>query len=494
MAVALTLFLLLLFCISSPTARAAEDEQEYMVVAMSSLHPQDACSGHRVSPLQNATGMNWMPLHFPHGPCSSPSAVAAQTAGHAAPSSSLVDDLLLWDELRADGIQRRLPPGSMANRPRAPSDQTFITNSVQQQPAAKAPLGTASRGGQRASQLSIAIDPTATGGGGGVPGVVQTVVLDTASDVPWVQCVPCPVPPCHAETDTVYDPTTSPTYAAFPCSSPACARLGPYANGCVNNQCQYRVVYPDGSTTSGTYSSDVLTLTPTAAIRSFQFGCSHADQGNFDNTTAGILALGGGAESLVSQTAAKYGDTFSYCVPPTASYFGFFALGMARAESRYAVTPMLRYPQVPTFYRVLLRDIAVGGRRLGVPAPAFAAGAVLDTRTVFTRLPPTAYRALRAAFRSGMRRYRPAPPRGAFDTCYDLTGAGAVRLPRVALVFDRNTVVELDPAGILFNGCLAFVPNADDRMPGILGNLQLRTIEVLYDISRGLVGFRRGAC
>jgi hypothetical protein len=61
-------------------------------------------------------------------------------------------------------------------------------------------------------------------------------------------------------------------------------------------------------------------------------------------------------------------------------------------------------------------------------------------------------------------------------------------------VFDHNAVVQLDPAGVLFHDCLAFSTNADDRMPSILGNVQLRTIEVLYNVQGGLVGFRHGAC
>ncbi|XP_034590405.1 aspartyl protease family protein At5g10770-like [Setaria viridis] len=143
----------------------------------------------------------------------------------------------------------------------------------------------------------------------------------------------------------------------------------------------------------------------------------------------------------------------------------------------------------PTCYRVLLRDVAVGGRRLNVPAAAFAAGAVVDSRTVITRLPPTAYRVL-----SRMGMYRPAPPKGSLDTCYDFTGVFVMRLPRVALVFDRNAVVELDPSGILFNDCLAFAPSSGDPVPGVIGNVQQRTIEVLYDVGGGAVGFHQGAC
>ena len=337
----------------------------------------------------------------------------------------------------------------------------------------------------------------ATGGGGrrrrSMPGTMQTMMVDTASDVPWVQCHP---PPTGGSR--FFDPTRSPTYAPFPCGSPACARLGPYGNGCINGQCQYRVTYPDGSSTLGTYSSDLLTITRTTAVRSFQFGCSQAEQGlsQASTSSSGTMSLGGGPESLVSQTAATHGNAFSYCVPPTPSDAGFFVLGKPPSSRTrtFVATPMLRFTQAPTLYRVLLRGITVAGQRLNVPATVFAAGSVMDSRTAITRLPPTAYQALRAAFRSRMGAYRLAPPKGSLDTCYDFTGVMVVRVPRVALVFDRNAAVELDPSGILLDDCLAFAPNGDDRAPGIIGNVQQQTIEVLYDVGGRSVGFRRGAC
>ena len=196
----------------------------------------------------------------------------------------------------------------------------------------------------------------------------------------------------------------------------------------------------------------------------------------------------------MSQAAAK---AFSYCLPPTASYSGFLTLGAPprAASSRFAVTPMYRSGSADPFYLVRLRGIAVAGRRLRVPPSAFRAGAVMDSGTIVTRLPPKAYRALRAAFRKEMRMHpRRAVPRSSLlDTCFNLTG-GDVKVPSVSLVFERGATVELDPSGIIRRGCLAFASSGDDGAPGIIGNLQQWTLEVLYDVGGGAVGFRRGAC
>ncbi|KAL6606523.1 hypothetical protein ACP70R_042176 [Stipagrostis hirtigluma subsp. patula] len=165
-------------------------------------------------------------------------------------------------------------------------------------------------------------------------------------------------------------------------------------------------------------------------------------------------------------------------------------------SSQFVVTPMHKIDGIDTYHGVRLQGIAVAGRRLHVPPSAFAAGTVMDSGTVITRLPPKAYRELRAAFRKEMRTYqRATPPAKIFDTCFNLTGVvGDVKVPAVALVFDRGATMELDPSGIILDGCLAFASNGDDSSVGIIGNVQQRTFEVLYDIVGGAVGFRRGAC
>ncbi|KAG0531097.1 hypothetical protein BDA96_05G244500 [Sorghum bicolor] len=503
---------LLILCIATSLLAdaGADDQVNYVVVETSSLKPSAVCKGHRVHPSVNNYSSSWTPLSNPHGPCS-PSWEEGAAMDYSA--SSMVDDMLRWDQHRAGYIQRKLS-GNVSHEDTEISDSTTTLESVNGGGAGDFSMGDDGTGGMAKAQqqdthhqvveeLSSAADPAATGGSRRSrlrPGVRQLMLLDTASDVAWVQCFPCPASQCYAQTDVLYDPSKSRSSESFACSSPTCRQLGPYANGCSSSsnsagQCQYRVRYPDGSTTSGTLVADQLSLSPTSQVPKFEFGCSHAARGSFSRSkTAGIMALGRGVQSLVSQTSTKYGQVFSYCFPPTASHKGFFVLGVPRrSSSRYAVTPMLKTPML---YQVRLEAIAVAGQRLDVPPTVFAAGAALDSRTVITRLPPTAYQALRSAFRDKMSMYRPAAANGQLDTCYDFTGVSSIMLPTISLVFDRTGAgVQLDPSGVLFGSCLAFASTAgDDRATGIIGFLQLQTIEVLYNVAGGSVGFRRGAC
>ncbi|KAL6856163.1 hypothetical protein ACP4OV_018965 [Aristida adscensionis] len=459
--------LLLLLATSCETSRAGRNGA---MATSSSLLQKDVCSGPKVTPsIINGT---WLPLYHRRSPCS-PSSSSRTTTSMAS--------MLPSDKLRAESIQRQL---SSSKNGSAAGDVTVPTT-------LGSSLGTL--------QYVVAVRL-------GTPGVAQTVHIDTGSDLSWVQCRPCSVRRrrCHPQKDAFFDPARSSTYSAVACRSAACAELARsgYANGCskARSLCKYVVNYSDGSNTTGTYSSDELALTSSAAVAGFRFGCSHADEGGAgDEQSAGLLGLGGGAQSLVSQLGER---AFSYCLPATASATGFLTLGAApprraAAASRYAVTPMYRAAQAPTFYLVRLQAIAVAGRRLRVPPSAFAAGVVLDSGTIVTRLPPAAYRALRAAFRKEMAAYPRARPRSILDTCYDLGGAAAtgdIRVPRVALVFDGGAAVELHPSGVMEQGCLAFAPTGGDGATGIIGNVQQRTLEVLYDVGGGAVGFRRGVC
>uniref|UniRef100_J3MDJ1 Peptidase A1 domain-containing protein n=2 Tax=Oryza brachyantha TaxID=4533 RepID=J3MDJ1_ORYBR len=122
---------------------------------------------------------------------------------------------------------------------------------------------------------------------------------------------------------------------------------------------------------------------------------------------------------------------------------------------------------------------------------------IIDSGTVITALPATAYAALRSAFRSAMSEYRLLPPSdGGLDTCYDFTGHSNVTVPRVSLAFAGSATVELAvPSGVLVDGCLAFAgTGTTDGAIGIIGNVNQRTFEVLYDSGKGTVGFRAGAC
>uniref|UniRef100_A0A8R7VG45 Peptidase A1 domain-containing protein n=3 Tax=Triticum TaxID=4564 RepID=A0A8R7VG45_TRIUA len=452
--------LLLCTCLHTLVAHEGYDLRTYKVLHAGSLKSAAVnCSQPKVTP---SSGGVTVPLHHRHGPCS-PSPVPSTKA-------PTLEEMLRRDQLRAAYIRRKYSGVKGGAGDVEQSDVTVPTT-----------LGTSL--GTLEYLITVGI---------GSPAMTQTMLIDTGSDVSWVQCKPCSQ--CHTQADSLFDPSSSSTYSPFSCSSAACAQLSQSheGNGCSGSQCQYMVKYGDGSSGTGTYSSDKLAL-GSSSVSNFQFGCSQSESGNLlEDQTDGLMGLGGGAQSLATQTAGTFGKAFSYCLPPTPDSSGFLTLGAA--TSGFSKTQMLRSSQVPSYYGVLLEAIRVGGRQLNIPASVFSGRSIMDSGTIITRLPATAYSALSSAFKAGMKQYPPAQPMGIFDTCFDFSGQSTINIPSVALVFSGEVVVDLATDGIILDSCLAFAANSDDSSLGIIGNVQQRTIEVLYDVGGGAVGFKAGAC
>ncbi|KAM0913873.1 hypothetical protein ACQ4PT_011858 [Festuca glaucescens] len=470
---------LLLLSISCPIAHAGGGadgrRQHYMVVQTSHLEPKSICSGLKVIPSSNGT---WVPLHRPYGPCSSSA---------DKPPPSLVE-MLRWDQVRTEHVRRKTMGGEADDV--LDPDEAHV-EMIQVDYMLQGSFGIGSGSG----------DPQGSGDGDNPMFLSQTMAIDTTVDVPWIQCLPCPFPQCYPQRNAYFDPKRSSTAAAVRCGSRACRALGAFANGCSNNnsagEFQYLIKYNNDKATAGTYMTDTLTISPSTTFLNFRFGCSHAVQGNFSSQTSGTMSLGGGPQSLLAQTARAFGNAFSYCVPQS-SASGFLSLGGPAdgGASTFATTPLFRNTEFinPSIYIVRLQGIIVAGRRLNVPRVVFSGGTVMDSSSIVTQLPPTAYLALRRAFRRSMRAYTRRGPMANLDTCYDFGGFTNLTVPAVSLVFDGGAVVKLDPLAVLLEGCLAFTPTHTDFALGFMGNVQQQTHEVLFDVAAGAVGFRRGAC
>ncbi|XP_034578883.1 aspartyl protease family protein At5g10770 isoform X2 [Setaria viridis] len=435
---------------------------DWHVVSVGSLLPSSICAA------ATASNSSALSVVHRHGPCSP---LLARVGG--APSHA---EILDRDQDRVDSIHHR-HRGSGA----APG--------INPARASKGVSLPAHRG------LSLGTGNYIVSVGLGTPRKDFSVVFDTGSDLSWVQCKPCK--DCYEQQDPLFDPAQSSTYAAVPCGDPHCRGLD--SSTCASgNRCRYQVVYGDQSQTDGNLVRDTLVLGPSDALQGFVFGCGDDDSGLFGKAD-GLVGLGRAKVSLTSQAAAKYGAGFSYCLPSSSSSAGYLSLGGA-APSNAQFTAMVARSDTPSFYYLDLVAIKVAGRTVSIPAAVLKApGTVIDSGTVITRLPDTAYRALRSSFAGFMRRYKRAPALSLLDTCYDFTGHRTVQIPSVALVFSGGVTVSLDFSGVLYvskvsQACLAFASNGDDTSIGILGNTQQKTFAVVYDVANQKIGFGAKGC
>lgn len=337
----------------------------------------------------------------------------------------------------------------------------------------------------------------------------MAVIVDTGSDLTWVQCRPCAS--CYAQQSPLYDPSTSTSYHPVPCNSTYCTTtsllLQPGAcgggGGSPNSSaaCDYSVSYGDGSYTRGVLALDQLGLGGTNVER-FVFGCGRSNRGLFGGTS-GLLGLGRTPLSLISQTRARFGGVFSYCLPSKASNSsGNLVLGddpsSYKNRTPIAYTRMVPGPPQAPFYVVNQTGMRVGGVVLG-----FGRGVrvLVDSGTVITRLVPSVYDAVRAEFSKQFSGYPAAPGFSILDTCFDLSGYDYVKVPKLALWFDGGAEMSVDVAGIFYSVkkdgsqvCLAMTRLPDEDAVGIVGNFQQRNQRVVYDTAGSRVGFGQESC
>ncbi|KAK9919535.1 hypothetical protein M0R45_028126 [Rubus argutus] len=83
---------------------------------------------------------------------------------------------------------------------------------------------------------------------------------------------------------------------------------------------RYHYEYGDGSVTRGILAKETIALESTSgsvALKNIVFGCGHNNTGVFNQDDMGLIGLGGGPISFISQMAPSLGGKmFSYCLVP----------------------------------------------------------------------------------------------------------------------------------------------------------------------------------
>ncbi|CAL1366785.1 unnamed protein product [Linum trigynum] len=330
----------------------------------------------------------------------------------------------------------------------------------------------------------------------GTPARSFYMVLDTGSDVNWLQCDPCA--DCYQQTDPIFNPSSSSSYSPLSCSSPECAALD--VSSCRSDQCLYQVNYGDGSFTFGDFVTETLSLGRSGSASKIALGCGHDNEGLFVGA-AGLLGLGGGPLSLTSQIRAS---SFSYCLVNRDSTSSS-TLDFNSAFPADSVTAnLMKSRKVDTFYYVALSGMSVGGELLSIPASVFEldeagnGGVIVDCGTAITRLQTQAYTSLRDAFVRLTPHMRSASGVALFDTCYDLSGMSSVKVPTVAFHFGggkswslpaSNYLIPVDGEGTF---CFAFAPTTSSL--SIIGNVQQQGTRVSFDLANSRVGFSTNKC
>ncbi|CAN1245887.1 Aspartic proteinase CDR1 [Linum grandiflorum] len=333
----------------------------------------------------------------------------------------------------------------------------------------------------------------------GRPSFPIIAVPDTGSDIIWTQCKPCRN--CYKQIAPLFDPRKSATYRNVSCSSRICPKVG---SSCRNGDvCGYTMNYGDQSYTIGDVAIDTLTLNSTTgrpiAFHNMIIGCGHDNFGTFANTTSGIVGLGGGPASLVSQLGSTISGKFSYCLPPFGSKKpSTLSFGQSAIVSHGIRTPLLSDKSNPTSYYLQLDAISVGTKRVPFPnlggalCPTGQGNIIIDSGTSLTLVPEGVLSQLQDAVDSQVRGGTPSQVEG-MAPCYN--DLGRLIVPNVTMHFQGGDVVLTRMNTFVEAGdnvyCFAFV---ETDSIAIYGNVAQHNFLVGYDIKERSVTFKPKDC
>ncbi|XP_054795663.1 aspartyl protease AED3-like [Prosopis cineraria] len=332
----------------------------------------------------------------------------------------------------------------------------------------------------------------------GSPAQLMFMVLDTSSNEAWVPCSGCTG--CSA---TTFSPNASTSYGSLDCSDPQCSSVrGLSCLSTGSTSCSFNQSYADSSF-SATLVHDSLTLAE-KVITNYAFGCINAIAGG-SIPAQGLLGLGRGPLSLLSQTGYLYSGVFSYCLPSFKSYYfsGSLKLGPVGQPRSIRTTPLLQNPHRPSLYYVNLTGVSVG--RVWVPFPtellAFnpytGSGTIIDSGTVITRFVEPAYNAIRDEFRKQVK--GPFSSLGAFETCFvktyeTLAPAITMHFTGLDLTLPMENSLIHSSSGSLACLAMAAAPNNVNSVLNVIANYQQQNVRLLFDTVSNRVGIARELC
>uniref|UniRef100_A0A803M3T4 Peptidase A1 domain-containing protein n=1 Tax=Chenopodium quinoa TaxID=63459 RepID=A0A803M3T4_CHEQI len=346
----------------------------------------------------------------------------------------------------------------------------------------------------------------------GTPPVKQLGIVDTGSDLIWTQCQPCTQ--CFKQKLPIFNPRRSTTYKVQSCESKACQALDPNQGSCSRRDtCEYIYTYGDQSHTSGDVAAETFTFKSrnrgnTSSFPRISFGCGIDNSGTFSEEGSGLIGLGGGPLSLVSQLGSSIGGKFSYCLIPFAvegnftSKINFGTKG--EVSGRGVVSTLLVQKSPETFYFLTLEGISIGNKRIPFSSSKRSSlstndygseegNIIIDSGTTLTFLPEDTYSELSNSVKRIIRGTPVLDPSRTLDLCYQ--ASRSLKLPNLTAHF-TGADIQLRPDNTFINVsedvvCFAFVPAQDIS---IFGNVAQANYLVEYDLEEGTVSFKPTDC
>ncbi|KAI5069614.1 hypothetical protein GOP47_0015915 [Adiantum capillus-veneris] len=363
----------------------------------------------------------------------------------------------------------------------------------------------------------------------GTPSIDTAVIIDTGSQLLWIQCQPCIECGAQADGYEIFNPNKSTSFSFLRCTTDnECPGDDSVATTCnPNGLCFYHVTYGDKSNSSGYLSRDTLTVgmatlgASASQHKDLLFGCGYINNGIESQLNAsGLMGLDRGPFSLITQLDV---NVFAHCLPDriqSTKVSGYLTLGPSPLTSNITLkyTPMIQNNAsafLSQFYYMNMTGISVDGQLLDIPSSAFeispegeAGGTIIDSGTTLTSFVEEAFTIVAEAFSLAVDSSFTKADAGNSDLlCYGvpLGQRETPKAPNVTLHFVDNLNLDLNTNHLfrLYGRdttnnyyCMAF-NNAgpiDSGGRNFIGNFQQQNFLVEYDIANSRIGFAPHIC
>ncbi|KAK2377707.1 aspartyl protease family protein [Trifolium repens] len=355
----------------------------------------------------------------------------------------------------------------------------------------------------------------------GTPPKHYSLILDTGSDLNWIQCVPCIA--CFEQSGPYYDPKESSSFENITCNDPRCKLVSspdpPKPCKDENQTCPYFYWYGDSSNTTGDFALETFTVNLTTPngkselkhVENVMFGCGHWNRGLFHGA-AGLLGLGRGPLSFASQLQSYYGHSFSYCLVDRNSNSSVSSKLIFGEDKELLSHPNLNFTSfvggeensVDTFYYVGIKSIMVDGEVLKIPEETWhlseegSGGTIIDSGTTLTYFAEPAYEIIKEAFMKKIKGYEVVEGFPPLKPCYNVSGIEKMELPDFGILFSdgamwdfpvENYFIQIEPDVV----CLAILGTPKSAL-SIIGNYQQQNFHILYDMKKSRLGYAPMKC
>lgn len=340
--------------------------------------------------------------------------------------------------------------------------------------------------------------------GVGTPSVSFEAIVDTGSDLIWTQCKPCQE--CFSQPTPIFDPSKSSTFSTIPCGDSLCDALGSTQTGC-SPDCTFMYQYGDGSFTSGDLASETLSV-GSSKVKGIAFGCGHDNEGQGFSQGGGLVGLGRGGLSLISQLGSKAENMFSYCllsITDSSSQTSPLFFGEGASLSGGKTMSLIKSSIIPTFWYIPVTGVTLNGKAVDIPPGTFdlqpdgSGGMIIDSGTTVTILDEAAYSPLKEAIQSAIHLTPVDGSSTGLDLCYGTSSTQDLTLPTLTFNFKGGVDYELPPDNFFIQvsqdlSCLAMLGVPSGNIPSIFGNIQQQNFHILYNDAHNTLSFKPTKC